>query len=231
LSGFSFTGNKIVSMKHDEIEIKLDLINKENYKKLLDWLSQVKQKKPHKQENCFFDTEDWALSKAGWALRIRKEKKIATITAKGPKRDAVDGLTVRPEIEDKISIEQFNIFIVDGIKPAALSPNIKKTISHFYGRQKLNKKISFTNYRTTINREYNGIMQVFEIDRTEYSDGSADYELEVELSNKTQYKTVMNIIGEIFNKAQIPIAYQTGSKYARALRKSGFDLHKPEEIH
>jgi uncharacterized protein YjbK len=72
---------------------------------------------------------------------------------------------------------------------------------------------------------------VLEVDRTEYSDGSIDYELEVELSEKTQYKAIMDIIGEIFNKAQVPIAYQTDSKYARALRKSGFDLYKPKEIH
>jgi len=216
-------------MIHYEIEIKLDLSNEANYRNILDHLSP--DSSPVKQENYFFDTQERSLSESGWALRIRKEDAKATVTAKGPKKEDAEGLTIRQEIEEEIDANQSDLFIKGNIDPADLPPDIVLTIGDICSGRKLEKAISFINFRTTARSNTDGITVEIAIDRTEYSDGSVDFELEVELSEKSKYKAVTNIIEGIFDKAGVPLIIQADSKYARALKKTRPYAGKSKEKH
>lgn len=228
MSGFSFKVKK-ADMIHDEIEIKLDLSNEENYRSILNLLSP--RISPIKQENYFFDTQERSLSDAGWALRIRKEGDKTTVTAKGPKKNNDEGLAIRQEIEEEIDANRSDLLIMGDIDPAGLPSEIADTIGDFCAGRKLKKIVSFINHRIMVSHEADGITMEMAIDRTEYSDASFDFELEVELSEKSKYKAVMAIIDGIFDKAGVPVIFQNESKYARALKKAGLDVERSKKRH
>lgn len=204
-------------MIHDEIEIKLDLSNEANYRNILNL--KLPETSQIRQENYFFDTPMRSLSAAGWALRIRKEGDRTTITAKGPDRAESVGMAIREEIEEEIDAKQSDLFLRGDIDPVLLPPQIADTIVGLCLSQKLKKIISFINHRTMIAYEAGGSTIDMAIDRTEYSDGSVDFEFEVELSEKSKYKAIMAIVGRIFDKAGVPVVFRGESKYARALKK------------
>jgi len=208
-------------MKQDEIEIKLDLSNETNYRNIINHLSP--EISPVKQENYFFDTQKRSISNAGWALRIRKEAGKSTITAKGPRKTEGGGLTIREEIEEDIDVNQAGNFIENGINLTALPPQIAKIIMDICPDKRLEKILSFVNYRTIAGHEIDGIAVEIAIDRTEYSDDSVDFEFEAELSEKSKYKSVMAMIDGIFEQVGVPIVFQAESKYARALKKADLD--------
>src|SRR5574341_969907 len=82
-----------------EIEIKLDLGSFTNYLKLLGFLGQIEHE--DFQQNGFFDSDDRKLAKAGWALRVRVEKKRGLVTIKSiPVKPGL--AVVRQEIETEI---------------------------------------------------------------------------------------------------------------------------------
>jgi inorganic triphosphatase YgiF len=204
-------------MIHDEIEIKLDLSNEANYRSILNL--KLPETSPIRQENYFFDTPMRSLSAAGWALRIRKEGDRTTVTAKGPDRAESEGLAIREEIEEEIDAKQSDLLLMGDIDPFSLPTQIADTIVGLCSGRKLIKIVSFINYRTMIAYEASGSAIDMALDRTEYSDGSVDFELEVELSEKSKYKAIMAIFDRILDKAGVPVILRVESKYARALKK------------
>ena len=58
------------------------------------------------------------------------------------------------------------------------------------------------------------------IDKTEFNDGSVEYELELELSDTSKIETIEANLRKLFLTLDIPFIRQTESKFARALKKA-----------
>ena len=102
-----------------EKEIKIDLVSEERYQRLLHLLGEPLR--IVNQINRFFDTDDWALSRAGWALRIRRENDSYTLTLKGRKTLGDDDrVVIRMEHETVLADELAESFIADGLPADSL---------------------------------------------------------------------------------------------------------------
>jgi uncharacterized protein YjbK len=203
-------------MRH-ETEIKINLGNESNYRRLID--ISAPSVKPIRQDNYFFDTDDWALHDSQWALRVRLEADRASLTLKGPAEESPVGLAVRPEIIEEISIERARSFIKNGITPADLPEKFYPFLLSEIARRTLRVIISFANSRIVAPWMVDDLNMNLEIDRTTFSDGAEDYELEVELTDERQYQSVIGALSNYLAGLKIPLIFQPESKLARAIKK------------
>jgi len=207
-------------MLPQEIEIKFDLVNEKNFGRLLKRLN-IKRA-PSVQYNYFFDTGDRLLSKNGWALRLRVESDKCTLALKGTASKSIDGLTIRPEIEIPVSEKnRTEIFQNNVLNIALLGDKIRQIIEPIIGNSELVFKIEFTNQRYRSEYSKDGIELLFELDRTEFEDGTTDYELEVELDDQLEYQLAFDTVTTVLNSAEIVPVFQKKSKFARALERAG----------
>ncbi len=200
-----------------EIEIKLDLGSFTNYLKLLGFLGQIEHEEL--QQNGFFDSTDRKLAKAGWALRVRVEKKRGLVTIKSipvkpglavvrqeieaeiPRRDAVDILNGERDVMN------LQVIPVDYIKDKIAKVQVEPLVKFDNLRQTKLFKIVDSSY-------------MLEIDKTEFSDGSSDYELELELSDTSRIDAVEAALRRLFSQLSIPFVKQSESKFGRALKRA-----------
>jgi uncharacterized protein YjbK len=203
---------------HREIEIKLDLESFTNYLKLMGFLGQVEQEDHH--INAFFDTEDQQLAKAGWGLRVRAEGARGLVTLKGESistgparvRDEIEAEVRRSEAMDILNLRRdimsFLIPPIDYVRKKWGDIKVAK-LAHFEStRQK--KPFRFGDY------DY-----ILELDKTQFIDGSVDYELELELPDESRIEIVEDKLRKLFASLDIPIKVQTENKLVRALKKAG----------
>ncbi|MEW6050671.1 MAG: CYTH domain-containing protein [Candidatus Zixiibacteriota bacterium] len=200
-----------------EIEIKLKLESFMDYLKLLGFLGQIESEEHH--INGFFDTEDRKLAKAGWALRVRAENHRGVVTVKSIPTQS--GLAViRQEIEAEIgrglAVEVLNLHHDVLQLPVMPVEFIKKEFPGI----RLARLIQFENIRQKKLFKIGDYNYLLEVDKTEYSDGSLDYELEVELSDASRIETVEDHLRKLFASLGIPFEKQAESKFARALQKA-----------
>jgi uncharacterized protein YjbK len=200
-----------------EIEIKLNLLDEENYSRLLGHLGVTG--KEIRQENYFFDTDRLDLGRAGWALRIRIENDIAAIAVKGPASENPDGLAIRPETTVPLPIQRAARFINRGFQLQELPPSLREHLHGYAGNDILKPLLQFANLRTTVDYPTGVDTLALEVDQTIFADESINYELEVELAGIEEYDRVMAVLAALFNKIAIPIVVQKESKFARAMRK------------
>jgi uncharacterized protein YjbK len=206
-----------VSDQNVEIEIKLRLGSFTDYLKLLGFVGNVDSEEQYL--NCFFDSEDRSLYEAGWACRVRIKSKTGLVTVKGlPKESGM--ATIRPEIETEIprgsAVEIVNLQadILDlDIEPV----NFIKT--KFPGIRPA-KIVDFKTTRQKKSHQIGDYRYTLEIDKTEFADGSVDYELEVELAGTEQIVTVENGLQKLFSSLAIPFEKETECKYLRALKRA-----------
>lgn len=213
-------------MTEKEMEIKLDLVNEQFFNRLLDYLQDPEELR--RQTNYFFDTENHDLACSGWALRFRTYGDRAIITAKGIVSGNIDGLTVRPEIEELIEIEKLREALENGIDIKELPEKISRIFVETGIRGIVRKLLSFTTERHIFAYSFNNLQIEFELDRTEYSDGSVDYELEVEIDDISLFETALREVERILERLKIPCNYQSESKFGRALKKIGIDTGPAE---
>ena len=200
-----------------EIEIKLQLGSFTEYLKLIGYLGNI-ESEDH-LVSCFFDSEDRQLSAAGWALRVRVHNDRGLVTVKGIPTESSMAV-VRQEIEAEIGrgtaleIVNLQVNVLDlSVEPIAFirekfpSLSLAKLVTFRTTRQRKDYKIG--DYRYTL-----------EIDKTEYIDGSVDYELEVELPGTERIVTVEDNLRKLFASLGIPFVKQSESKFARALEHS-----------
>jgi uncharacterized protein YjbK len=203
---------------HREIEIKLDLESFTNYLKLMGFLGQVEHEDQH--INAFFDTEDRQLAKAGWGLRVRAESERGLVTLKG-ERTGAGSARVRDEIEAEVrrgeamdvlnlrkDIMSFFIPPIDYVRKEWGDIKVAKLVHFESVRQKKPFRIGDYNY-------------VLELDKTQFIDGSVDYELELELPDESLIVIVEDNLRKLFASLDIPFKLQTESKLVRALKKAG----------
>ncbi len=206
----------------EEKEIKLNLLSEKNYLTLREALPESIEDK--ELENVFFDTEDWELSRSGWALRVRRQAEKALVTLKGLSRKDVSGLTVRPEYEAEIPLETARRFIQNDLMKSELPDSIKRQLDKFGDSEKIANKFAFMTRRTVFPYSDGDFNLKFEMDITTFPDGSKDYELEIELEDRKTFNTVIKSIKELFGKLNISFIYQDESKFKRALNKINRDF-------
>ena len=205
-------------MLPQEIEIKLDLQNEDNYLKLIDCFDAGG--KSVRQSNYFFDTGSNALLKLGWACRIRiEDDKRAFLTLKGSRKKSEGGPAVRTEIEEKMDLIKAGESIEHGFDISDLTDELRRIPEIAIEDEKLFKKLSFENHRTSISYILADKSINLEVDRTIFPDGSIDYEVEIELAEMSTYKSILEGIRNLFEELSIPVIIQSKSKYRRALEK------------
>lgn len=200
-----------------EIEIKLDLASFTNYLKLLGFLGQIEHQ--DLQQNGFFDSSDRKLAKAGWALRVRVEKKRGLVTIKSiPVKPGL--AVVRQEIEAEIP-HRDAVDILDGqIDVMTLAVMPVEYIKDKIAKVKVEPLVKFDNLRQKKLFKIDDSSYMLEIDKTEFSDGSSDYELELELSDTNRIDTVEAALRRLFSQLNIPFVKQEESKFGRALKRA-----------
>jgi uncharacterized protein YjbK len=204
--------------KDIEIEIKLELGSFADYLKLVGFLGAAESEE--RQVNGYFDTEDRKLAAAGWALRVRALDDRGLVTLKGlPKVEgaAVMRKEIETEIERRLAMDVLNLRL-DILSLRASAIDYVKTE---YPGITLARLIQFRNTRQKKQFRFGDYLCMLDVDKTEYHDGSLDYELEVELKEPGQIDVVQNGLQRLFSSLDIPFVPQDKSKYERALLHAG----------
>jgi len=200
-----------------EIEIKLDLGSFTNYLKLLGFLGQIEHEEL--QQNGFFDSEDRKLAKAGWALRVRVEKKRGLVTIKSiPVKPGL--AVVRQEIETEIPRRDAVAILNGDMDVMSLQVIPVDYIKDKIAKVKVAPLVKFDNLRQTKLFRIDDSSYMLEIDKTEFSDGSNDYELELELSDTSRIDIVEAALRRLFSQLSMPFVKQSESKFGRALKRA-----------
>ncbi|MGH8015764.1 MAG: CYTH domain-containing protein [Candidatus Zixiibacteriota bacterium] len=198
-----------------EIEIKLDLGSFTNYLKLLGFLGQIEHE--DFQQNGFFDSDDRKLAKSGWALRVRVEKKRGLVTIKSiPVKPGL--AVVRQEIEAEIPRRDALDILVGAMDVMTVQVMPVDYIKDKIAKVKVAPLVKFDNLRQKKLFKIDNSSYMLEIDKTEFSDGSSDYELELELSDTDGVDVVEAALRRLFSQLNIPFVKQSESKFARALK-------------
>ena len=202
-----------------EIEIKLRLDAFPDYLKLLGILGNPDSE--HRQVNCFFDSEDHQLLADHWALRVRVEDRWGLITLKGTAAETSGIAVVREEMEERIDRAQALSLV--NLQGDVLDVDCQpiRTVKERYPGVSLAKLVMFDNLRLSKEFKIGDYMYTLELDRTDFPDGSTDYELEIELEHTDQTPVVTNYLRRLFGTLNIPFETQEATKFARALERSG----------
>lgn len=127
------------------------------------------------QLNTFYDSENRDLGRGGWALRIRKENDLYSMTVKGKSAKGPDGVFVRREFEETVTGESVEV-IEQGFHLGAVNLTPAQELFRRFGNLRVVPYIRFTNSRTFIS----ALGYTLELDRTEIRDRMF-YELELEV--------------------------------------------------
>jgi len=199
-----------------EIEIKLELESFTDYLKLVGFLGPIADADHHL--NVFFDSEDRKLSGRGAALRLRAEAKRGLVTFKSPisqKGTAV----IRREIEAVIDRAKAIEVMTGRSEVLAIDEEPVRVVKKEFSELSLVKLAEFQNDRQSKVFRIGDYDYTLEIDKTEFSDGTVDYELEVELHNEGQLEVVEEKLRRMFQKLGISFIHQRQSKLERALER------------
>lgn len=198
----------------EEIEIKLDLQSFSNYLKLIGFLGRI-DRETH-QVNTFFDTEEGVLAENGWALRVRVENERGLVTLKG--MAAIKGAaSLRRELESEITRGEANEIIHLRSDLMKLDCPAIAYVRDRFGEFALMRVIQFDNDRQCKEFKIGDGNYLLEIDKTKFSDGSVDYELEVELPEIGYREDVEDKLQKLLASLSIPYIKQPKSKLSRAL--------------
>ncbi|MCP4679009.1 MAG: CYTH domain-containing protein [Deltaproteobacteria bacterium] len=200
-----------------EIEIKLQLESFTDYLKLVGSLSPIQDEDHH--FNVFFDSADRKLSQSGAALRLRAEGKRGLVTFKSSisqKGSAV----IRREIEAEINRASAIEIMTGRSDVLSLDEEPVRVVREEFEGVSLVKLVEFHNDRQSKVFRIGDYDYTLEIDKTEFGDGSVDYELEVELQHEGQLEVVEDKLRRMFEKLDIPYQRQKQSKLERALERT-----------
>ena len=152
-------------------------------------------------------------------MRIRSAELSGSVTLKSLVSQT-DALAVRQEVIGEIGAVMARA-IIDG-HTDLMSLNVAPITflrSHFPDLAPV-LLLQFRNERHVKRYRLGELELDLEIDCTEFSDGSVEYELEIELSDQSHYQSVRDAVARIFQSLAIPFVIQTRSKFERALARS-----------
>lgn len=201
-----------------EIEIKLKLGSFPDYLKMVGFLGNPDAEEH--QVNAFFDSEDTLLLQAGWGLRVRADNDRGLVTLKRTTGEDQAMAIVRQELESEIPRGVAREIIdlhaeVDSLDCAPL-----EIVQEKFPDIQLRRIARFENKRLRKQHRIGDYQYTLELDRTEYPDGSSDYELEMELERAEQIDVVTNSLKRLFESLNIPFEHQGLTKLERALERT-----------
>jgi inorganic triphosphatase YgiF len=200
-----------------EIEIKIQLESFTNYLKLIGFLGSIDEEEH--QTSAFFDTPDRKLGEKGYGLRVRAESNRGLVTVKSLVSQS-DAMAIRHEIESEIDTGRAREVIRGYSDLLEMEVDPVKFITERFSDLSLVKIVQFDNSRQKKKFQIGDYEYILEIDKTEFSDGSVDYELEVELRDQGQFEVVVDRLRKMFQSLGIPFEKQTRSKFERALERT-----------
>jgi len=181
-----------------ETEIKIGLAGAEDYARLRQALGAPARET--KQQNLFLDTPDRRLGQARWALRLRLEREAdvadtadaaatrrALLAVKGPAR-RLSGAVHRTDIEVPVEPDLWDVAQrAGGLHPAELQ-DAAEPLSFLRQQVTLDPHaplhviMAFDNLRSGYPVSLGGARRELLLDRTRFSTGEVDHELEVEIA-------------------------------------------------
>lgn len=205
--------------QHLEIEVKLKISSFPDYLKMVGFLGNPDAEEH--QVNAFFDSEDHQLLKAGWGLRVRTENGRGLVTLKRTTGDDQTMALVREEIEGEI--DRGVALAVINLQTDILSLDSPPIafVKQEFGDLPVARIARFENKRLKKQHRIGDYQYTLELDRTEFPDGSCDYELEMELDRAEQINTVSDSLKHLFESLNIPFERQDQTKLERALERAG----------
>lgn len=205
------------STQNLEIEIKLELETFPDYLKLMGFVGNLDSEDHH--ICAFFDTEDRLLWDKGWIFRVRAEDSRGLISVKDTGSHSGSAM-VRREIETEIPRSLALDLINLRMEPLSVEVYPVQFIQREFPEIKLAKLIQFNNVRQRKTCQLGNNNYVLEIDKTEFNDGSVDYEVEIELADLSQVENAEIDLRKLFAFLNIPYTRQSESKLSRALKKA-----------
>jgi adenylate cyclase class IV len=199
-----------------EVEIKVQLGSFTDYLKLLGHLGPIEREEHHL--NGFFDSAARELSAAGYALRVRATDHGGSVTVKSLV-SLHESLAIRKETIGDIDASLARALIAGRADLMSLSNPAIDLVREDFPDLKPVLLLQFRNDRQVKKYRLGDHDLNLEIDKTEFADGSMEYELEIELDNETQFEAVENHLRKMFASLAIPFANQTKSKFERALQR------------
>lgn len=179
--------------EHREIELKRLLVGEGAGEKLVAALS-GRVARDRVQVNHLFDTANYALRRARYALRLRTEGRKAFLTAKGPTRSVGRSTGSKVEAEAAISMPLAKRVLTGRVDPlAALRARLRnpayarlwRAFERAVGDRAPRHVGHFENRRRTVRaRLPSGLRIAVEIDRTYFPGGRVDHEVEIELPSE-----------------------------------------------
>jgi uncharacterized protein YjbK len=201
-----------------EIEIKLDLQNEDNYKRLLNRLGPPVRRKS--QMNHFFDTADRGLLKSKWALRLRQEDDNCTMALKGSEEGNRDGLAIRKEYETSFECRALEKALKDGLELSDCPEMVESQLRSLKITGILGLILTFHNERISLKYADRDISGQIELDKTRFSDDSVEFELEMELIRPDEYPAAFESLERLLGESHIPVRGMNESKFIRAFKRS-----------
>ena len=199
-----------------EIELKYALANRGEFDRLLAHLQNyaVEKQTVLSQTNTFFDTPSGLLQKAGFILRLRAENDRFVLTAKGdaPADRTGEGvLTCRLEEEAEVPEAVAQHILAGKQDPlAALSARQNGLPREAQRTEQLQPWGEFTNIRRVLPIKIGAHRFFFECDETRFASDRTDYEIEIELEDKTHASVVNQFVEESFAELHIQKRSTTG---------------------
>ncbi|WNS77560.1 CYTH domain-containing protein [Bacillus sp. DTU_2020_1000418_1_SI_GHA_SEK_038] len=179
-----------------EIELK-NILTKNEFNKLKNYLH-FNDENFFTQENHYFDTKDFALKKAGCALRIRTKNNRFELTLKQPYRDGL--LETNENITEEMAENMFHSgkIMVESIRLLIEEMNIDPNLIKYFGSLTTNR--AETDYK-------DGLIV---LDHSFYLN-KEDFEIEYEVSNREKG---MEVFSALLLHLEIPIR-KTDNKIMR----------------
>lgn len=199
-----------------EIEIKLDLGSFTGYLKLVGFLGQIDSE--HRLINGFFDSEDRMLEAAGWGLRARVELNRGLITIKGR---ALDSSLAVTRAESEAEISRAEALEILSLQTSILDLRVEPItfVNEILSGTDVKCLVRFETCRQKKGFVIGDFRYLLEIDKTQFPDGSVDYELEIELPDLEQLPVIENHLRRMFRSLEIPFRPMRQSKLERALTR------------
>ncbi len=199
-----------------EIEIKVQLGSFTDYLKLIGHLGPIEREEHHL--NAFFDSPERELGNAGYALRVRATDTGGSVTVKSLVSQNAS-VAVRNEIIGEIDASLARALISGQTDLMSLSNPAVDLVLADFPELKPTLLLQFRNDRQVKRYPFGDYELDLEIDKTEFADGSVEYELEVELNHAHQLDAVETQLRKLFTSLAIPYKNQMKSKFERALKR------------
>lgn len=220
-----------------ETEIKIALGSAADYQRLREALPPPDREV--EQHNLFLDSADGRLAAARWALRLRLEEdrttglRTALIAVKGP-ADRIASAVHRTDIEHPLELDLWEAAARQGgLHPAELEgPAVTFLQSQVAldPHAGLGVIMRFENRRSTIATKLGGELRELLLDRTRFTTGEEDHEIEVEVplpgrpdrpENLLLLRQVRRDLDQLLSAHGITPAPGRGGKFSRSLRYAG----------